>query len=623
MGQTTYTYTHSGDALTGVVPNLSLTHTVTCGENLTIDYTLTSGSAYSELQYEDEDSNWPEVETDPETVSISSTELNLRVYVIDLQAGETVTLNIESITEPEPLSFTLSPEIVFCPANSGEITVTVTGGTPDYTVNVSGTEKIGAGSSFTFSGLADGDYTVSVSDASACPDPNDQTYTVDIDTEAPNGCDFPDDFTMLIDNYVDLDSTFSSIIEEDTYTNDGSPDTLVYEYDATDFNKLYFDFEVTQTGTGWNTSDDYIQFWVDYTDDEDINGDVLYESTGSYTIPPNDSLLLPAIADGRSNLLLYIIYETGDNDKSYTISDVTLVGNSMTETIETSTSIEPSNCTDNYTEGGDIRITHVDGIINWVCNEPGNQEFWFERTFTVADECGNETDPYVQKIGVGEKPKIDEPRDTILDYCHYASIDFPVPGYTDNSTGCGKTVDFKYVLRDKTHNEFIDEGTEFTGATTAITFPPSEANDTTFVITWIATDEAGLQDSVKQYVTILKPITVTLNPYKPDFCSGEEVSFEFTIEGGTGSYGTVQETDITPSETLSVSGSSYTFTTSSLELDGTKNITINVTDTNVSDYGTGNYEVIGGCSEQIIFKNGDDFTIHQNISTNPLNRVDQ
>lgn len=637
MGQTTYT-NNSGADTTGVVPNLSSSNTVTCGENLTITYTLTP-SDFAELQYKDDDLNWQPVGTTPATVSISSTTLDLQVYVTNLPDDETVTLEIESITEPDPLSFTLSSsETVFCTANSGDITVSVTGGTPDYTVNITGPSSYdetdtGDGSSdFTFTNLAAGEYTISVSDdASTCPDPVDQTYTVHIDTEAPTGCVEPDDFTMLLSDYLALDSTYLLISESSSTPYNfvpGDPDTILYEYDVSGYNKMYFDFEVTQNGSSWDEND-VISFYVDYIEDASIDGDLLYESTGEYQEPntePNiDSLRLPALADNVGTLYLYIVYEAGDGN-SYTISDVTLVGNSMTETIETSTSIEPFNCTDNYTADGDIRITHEDGIIHWVCNEEGNREFWFIRTYTISDDCEN-SDTYEQKIGVGTAPVIVAPNDTIIDYCKLENVSIPVPEHSDNSETCGGSVTVDYIVY-KENNDEVTSGTA-SGETISLDndLSSSDNQDTTFVINWIVTDEAGLSTSTNQNVTILKPITIKLTPDKTDFCSGEEVSFEFTIDGGTGSYGTVQLTS--PSgETLSQSGNTYSFTTSSLVLGVTENITINVTDSDVSNYEGGIYSVQGGCFVTITFENGVangngiPFTIHENISTNELERVE-
>jgi hypothetical protein len=525
-----------------------------------------------------------------------------------------------TINQPDSLVLSLDVQNWSCGGDScvGSITANITGGTSPYIVELDGasTEKDTIeDNSHIFTDLCAGNYTVNVTDDNGCTIDGLQRDTIVNDIQKPSCTDFPDDYTMTIDQFNALDSTYAYLAEtgsfqEQNYAPD--EDTITYTLNGNNFNDLFLNFTITQTGTGeWETSDS-VAFWLDYNKDDVV--DFLLYADSSDHVAPSDSVALPEIASGKSINIL-IIYISGD-DKSYSFDDVTLSGNSMAASIPTSISGEPTGCTDDLY--GTPDITYSDGSIEWVCNVSGNKEFWFERTFTVSDGCGN----YITRdhiIGVGDYPWIDEPKDTILDNCNFVDIQIPVPNYGD---ACDSDAYLSYVIRAQGETSNVAAGSvNDVDTDITVTFTQPEVNDTIYEVTWTATDVAGLITNVVQDVKVLRPMTITLNPAEDDFCSGELVSFEIVVEGGTGSY---LDPDISPSggDLTRDLDDTFTYETDQLDLNGTTDLTINFTDDN-NIISTVNVQ--GGCfTGNQIFYHGtganDSYTIHENISTNELER---
>ncbi|WP_408046589.1 beta strand repeat-containing protein, partial [Tenacibaculum crassostreae] len=82
------------------------------------------------------------------------------------------TITINQIVDPTITTSTVQPD---CNADTGTINVTVANGVADYTVTVTGPTtppaQTGSGLNYTFTGLAAGNYTISVTDANGCTSP--------------------------------------------------------------------------------------------------------------------------------------------------------------------------------------------------------------------------------------------------------------------------------------------------------------------------------------------------------------------------------------------------------------------------------------------------------------------
>jgi hypothetical protein len=524
-----------------------------------------------------------------------------------------------TIGQPDSLVLSLADQVWSCQDSCvGYITADISGGTSPYIVELGGdSTKIDTinGNSHTFTDLCAGSYTVNVTDINNCTIAELAKVIITEDVTPPSCTDFPGDYTMTIDEFNNLDSTYAYLTRTGPSPEQNNPldeDTITYTFEGNNFNDLFLYFTINQSGTDeWETSDS-VAFWLDYNND--YNTDVRLYADSSGHVAPSDSVALPGIASGKSPINILIIYTTG-GDKSYSFDEVTLSGNSMAASISTSRSGQPTECTDDFVTPD---ITHTDDFIQWVCNESGNKEFWFERTFTISDGCDNE-ETYTQKIGVGEYPWIDEPEDTILDNCNVANIQLPVPGYGDF---CDTDASLSYIVRAQGETSIVVTENVNVGATYIdVTFTQPVVNDTIYEVTWTATDVAGLITNVVQEVKVLRPMSITLNPAKNDFCSGELVSFEIVVDGGTGAY---QNPGITPSGgTLTkYSYDTFIYETDQLDLDGTKDLTINITS---ADNVIESVNVEGGsCSTGEVFYHGtgagDSYTIHENISTNPVER---
>ncbi len=582
------------------------------------------GGSYA-YQYSIDGSSWePSSYTNSDYTFSNMPAGDTAIWVRDDDSPQNVSGRVTiTIDQPDSLELSIDAQTWSCDGSTNGcnayITASITGGTPPYDVVLDdGTTSVtqSTNNNYTFNGLCAGTYTIDVTDANGCNLAEMGNVTITEDATPPSCTEFPGDSTFTLDQFNELDSIYAYLTRTGPsyeQNNLADEDTIIYTFDGNNFNDLFLNFAITQDGDDdWDTSDS-VAFWLDYNND--YNTDVRLYADSSGHVAPSDSVALPDIASGKSSINILIIYTTG-GDKSYIFDEVTLSGNSMAASIPTSISGEPTGCTDDFVTPD---ITYSDDFIQWVCNESGNKEFWFERTFTISDGCDNE-ETYTHKIGVGDYPWIEEPKDTILDNCNVTNIQLPVPGYGD---ACDTDASLNYVVKAQGETSNVAAGSVNSGdAYIEVTFTQPEVNDTIYEVTWTATDIAGLITNEIQEVKVLRPMTVALNPVKEDFCSGELVSFEIVVDGGTGAY---KDPVITPSGgTLTKdSDDTYTYETDQLDLDGTTDLTINITsEDNVIE----SVNVEGGsCSTgDLVFYHGtgveDSYTIHENISTNPVER---
>lgn len=569
------------------------------------------------------------------------------------EADVTVFTDNYVLTNPQPLSLTY--EMVKCIGDDGSITAHVSGGTPPYNITLSGPVNEGpvSASDYTFENLLAGTYTINVDDVNSCPFTPVEVILED-DEDAPVCADLPGDATFLYENFKDFIYTQNPIdltqqqyqpaVPEDDY-HDYLENTLADEYsreylfDVSNHNNLSLTFNLTQNtpdGQTWDDEDDYFVVSINYdgVEEEIYRLPDPENGWGSELDDEEVSVSLPLIAQGANELRVYLSYTT-DGTEDFTIENVVLSGSTVGSMITTDPydpenpnsrgAGEPENCTDNQTSEGTIVVTYEDGPVNWVCNEAENQEFWFNRTFTITDACGN-LSTHVQKIGIGSKPFINAAVNQIFDFCHNSNVALDIPEANDG--GCTADPSIEWEVTVNGDNVVPASGTTVAsgGAITITTFPQPVLNDTTYTITWTVRDEAGLSMSVTQDIKILRPLTINFDPVKDHFCSKEEVQFNLTVSGGTGVY---EVPVITPEEIDplgwndpdQVGDGIGTYTTDGLELSGTESVVVTFTDT---EQVIESITVPGGCPKTWTFTHGTDvdapFTIHQNISTNEITR---
>jgi hypothetical protein len=196
---------------------------------------------------------------------------DVTIYVRDSEnnnASNTIT-----ITEPAPITLDITGPYT-CVTGNGSFTVTVSNGTGPYTVSVTGpsgysSSPSGVGPDFTFSSLADGEYTIKVTDNNSC-ESEEQQYTIAYDNDPPVCTSLPDDYFMPIENYNSWLPVRGNLSFETTTRSSqaANPDTLIYTVDTRNFDRLEFNLTVAQVNNGWQSTD-FLAIHVDYNMDGD------------------------------------------------------------------------------------------------------------------------------------------------------------------------------------------------------------------------------------------------------------------------------------------------------------------------------------------------------------------
>ena len=611
--QLTVTYTSVSISCNGLNDG-SIDVTASCGEGNPSSFAWTGPESYTS--------------SDEDITGLAPGDYSLTVTTDE---GESETLGPITITEPASLSFLLAGQNWSCasPSCNGSITVTVNGGTAPYDITggITGTDE---SSPYEVTGLCAGDYTVSVSDANGCA-ATDQTRAISSDNEAPT-CNFPTDYLLQSSSFGMLTMVPETIANSASYIyEDGGTHTPGYENDTVAFNDInianfddvQFKLDVAQSNVStWNSNDlirveistngglNWSPIFTDFCRWDAINepSQAAGPCDGTTTSLATSWVDIPDLSGTTFSIRLICITEA--LDRTYTVNSFFVRANNTRSAISPSVAGNAS-CSDNYSTS---TTTNIDGGITWLCNESTNLEFYFTRTWQSTDDCGLSTTGS-QRISVGTNPTLADPRDTIFDFCHNENVTISFPASSDN---CDDDLQIDYVVRAQEQPTTISSGgnpssvgsVQFTNI-----FESNEATDTEYVITWTATDDAGFSTTQDQRVTIRRPITASISPNQ-DFCSGQSVSFTITLDGGTGSYDALVPGDalggpvsIVPNGIIS----GNTFTTSNLTT-ANPNIQVIITDKDVAG-------AIGGCSSTFTFDGkGGNYHVHENITTNPLQR---
>lgn len=538
------------------------------------------------------------------------------------------------VPQPNELTFSLSGQGWSCasPCN-GTITVTVSGGTGPYNVSggITGTD---VSSPYEVTGLCANDYIVSVSDANGCAATNNGETRTIVPDALPTGCTLPLNVRYDLASYpssgiepIPLNPGFAPYTYDGNSTGPSNNDSTIYQLFAANYSNIQVRIRASQSG-GSNTWDANDLLEISYTMDNSnppttvwtpfFTDNCRWNADPAALCDPNENTALTQSAwidlapvAGREFFLM-IRVKSSASDKDYTINAFDVRGRSIYSALNSSETGTPSGCVD----AQPVTYSYVDQAIQWHCYNP--VEFSFYRNWTVNHACGSFA-LGAQRISVGTNPTLADPRDTIFDFCHNESVTISFPASSDD---CDADLQIDYVVRAQGQPTPISSGgnlssvgyVQFTNI-----FESNEATDTVYVITWTATDDAGFSTTQDQRVTIRRPITASISPNQ-DFCSGQSVSFTITPGGGTGSYVALVPGDalggsvsIVPNGTIS----GNTFTTSNLTT-ANPNIQVIITDTDVAGAGG----VIGGCpSSTFTFDGtGGDYHVHENITTNPLQR---
>jgi len=524
---------------------LQQTATIQCAGNETAQVTATaSGGSWAGYLYSIDNENFGVA-----NVFSGLGAGDVTIYVRDSEnnnASNTIT-----ITEPAPITLDITGPYT-CVTGNGSFTVTVSNGTGPYTVSVTGpsgysSSPSGVGPDFTFSSLADGEYTIKVTDNNSC-ESEEQQYEIAYDNDPPVCTSLPEDYFMTIASYnswLPTRVTLGHDLEDTKTVNGTNPDTIIYSINTLNFDRLELNLTVSQTGNGWQSTDflaihvDYdadgpdpgVQYFIDRSRWTGANDNAGASGENGNTTPTQIQAAfrpMPFAANGNGEMYIYVIYFT-EGSRSYTISDPTITGIDLKGALSPTTTGSPE-CTDAVSG---LNITYSDSDIEWACNLEDNREFAFTRTWKLADNCNRPLPDHLQRISVGTRPFFTAAaRDTVFSWCNNQRA-IANPQYND---ACSvNDVDLSYEITDFETGEVLisADGSIVAGS---VTFPVPVLNDTVYVVRWIITDQSGITHSTTQRVTILKPFQVVLTPQKPDFCTGEEADFDIVVTGGTGVY---------------------------------------------------------------------------------------
>lgn len=564
------------------------------------------------------------------------------IYVTDADLTE-----VSAVIEMKAVTITLANTrnyTCIVPATpTGAFDVVLEGGNLPY-----GTPVVTTGvvqETFPYHALAAGTYLINVIDNESCV-ATEKSFTVTEDVIPPTCVTYPQhkvfttaDYQALTHAAVDFDLGFAGYIctgglqDPKTYAED----TMTYSFDARTYERIQFKMEASQTGVAtWDGTTDFLKVRARYNGGAWENVILDYcqweahtaEVSSVLTCSGQDSPLATAWIDltnaAGKQIEVQVICVSTANTKNYTISNVQMRGNNTLSIISPAVAGAPVDCEDLLDP--EITPTYTDGPITWRCVSPvANMEFSFTRTWTIKDDCDNAVLPVkTQLISVGSYPVFGTVRDTIIDFCRNENVIIAVPPHSDN---CATITNFKWSVKVLPSNTLIDDGV---GATTLVDLPQPTHNDSIYVITWTITDDAGIEQTAEQNITVKPQVHVRLqfeSPADGHFCTGNEAQFRISFTGGTGSYSVPMFTPVgtgaTPWLPDDATNASGIFTTTNLALVTAPDLQVDVADINIVTVGG----IDGGCPASKTFYNTDgtpvvgDYFIHEKITTNSIIRV--
>jgi hypothetical protein len=573
--------------------------TIACAGGLTIITANAAGPASIEYYIDGV------LGTNPFTVSAGSHTVKAQ------EVGVSANYDEETINITETLlSASVSGASYFCTPGTGTFTVSVSGGMTDYTVKVTGQpDQTGSGSDFTFSGLAAGPYSISVTDA--CPATVTDNFSVEID-DAPPTCNIlPEDEVMPIASYesvisstslmnypLNLDKTLSLVT-----STLSSPNTYVSsnEFSSNGFDNMELRINATLTGGGWQPSD-VISVIIHYP--ADVTKDQIITYSGGADL---SNITIPITKTDEDQMSVSISWNIASAGCSYEITKFELWGVPVQPMIP---STGPSDCNNNIGTSP-LGYSSFHGPVTWHCIDP-ELEFSFIRTWNVTDNCGNSSASYDQRISVGTEPTfVSIPSSVKYDFCSNSNVPISAPTVSDNCTA-PEDLKLEWMVFDVAGNS-LSVWYPYLSVTT-YNFTPDPGGQV-FRIGWRVTDEAGISkendaSTTTQTITFTPAISATIDIVSPgtnNICQGNPVVFRITPSGGSGSF---DASSFNPAGG-SWDGTNYIYTTN-WAIDGNYQLGVVITDLVVA--GT-----TGTCTSGTI--SSAPFDVHQKIITNPIIRT--
>ncbi|MFA9392245.1 MAG: hypothetical protein ACERKD_20705 [Prolixibacteraceae bacterium] len=620
----------------------SISIVANCGEDTNYKYTWTCPAGYSD----------PPI-AGGATTSISGIDVIPGDYTIFVEnvALESNTI-VVTIVEPGELKFSVDAgyqnwNCADGDAN-GKFSITITGGNAPYTTTVTNSASdvipldngVDGNDINAYDQLVNDSYSIEVVDDKGCPVVlpllADRVFVVGTDDGlAPTFVDFPDNyFVPYSELYLGAWAAQVKSIDDaagTVYPKPGEPVGTVFgPFDCTDYSTVQLQVWAQQSDGTWVDADQ-LEIQVDYgagfesvlIDRSVWNGNLIAEGdqdlSGAGTVP--SPLIAISGADGQAAVNVKIIC-TNTDGRTYSIQNLMVYGDHLTEKIPAATTRGLLDCNDDYS----CEITNVDGPINYPCS--AIDEFYFIRTWIVTDGCTHSFDQD-QYVSVGTRPTFVTPPEAVTyDFCHNTAT-IVSPDLDDNCTIIDEDAAVNWVVTNSGPAVVDPPGVSKT--ISDFVFPlPEGRDDSIYTITWTITDNAFITNTYTQQVTIKPTILITCVPTDgdKDFCSGETKSFTVTVEGGTGDF--VVDPVITPAAdgpwggwTSNGLGGFYgTYTTSNLDLaTGEETILISVNDNNIIVLPPGQDVCPSGDFD---FTNGttvdDEFTIHELIITPAISR---
>lgn len=218
-------------APTAIVPDLQQTAEYTCfNTGATLEASATGGTPGYEYQLEDT-SGTPVVTYQTNATFNNVTDGDYLIRVKDANGCEVLSTTTVTVSAPETIDFTPTFTTCYDGGNNATITVDVTSGNGDYTFRINNggwvTPASATPTTYTFTGLTNGTYTIDVDDTFGC---GPVQKTVTISPQLTGNATLQSDKTCTDDAVINLNITGGS----GTYTYEWST-TPTGPWDATGF----------------------------------------------------------------------------------------------------------------------------------------------------------------------------------------------------------------------------------------------------------------------------------------------------------------------------------------------------------------------------------------------------